>query len=104
MAFRFIGFVLSAVGVDRRLKDDPDVSQVDLRLGMACVEIRLDTFFPYFAGTKFMYIWRKVLSFMASCMTMHKIEITSWWVGECVRFLFTSCEGSLNERVSAANE
>ena len=23
-------------------------------------------------------------------------------VGECVRFLFTSCEGSLNERVSAA--
>ena len=24
-------------------------------------------------------------------------------VGECVRFLFTSCEGSLNERVSAAN-
>ena len=21
-------------------------------------------------------------------------------VGECVRFLFTSCEGSLNERVS----
>ena len=25
-------------------------------------------------------------------------------VGECVGFLFTSCEGSLNERVSAANE
>ena len=25
-------------------------------------------------------------------------------VDECVRFLFTSCEGSLNERVSAANE
>ena len=25
-------------------------------------------------------------------------------VGECVRFLFTSCEGSLNERISAANE
>ena len=25
-------------------------------------------------------------------------------VGECVRLLFTSCEGSLNERVSAANE
>ena len=25
-------------------------------------------------------------------------------VGECVRFLFTSCEGSLNKRVSAANE
>ena len=25
-------------------------------------------------------------------------------VGECVRFLFTSCERSLNERVSAANE
>ena len=25
-------------------------------------------------------------------------------VGECVRFLFTSCEGSLDERVSAANE
>ena len=25
-------------------------------------------------------------------------------VGECVRFLFTSCEGSLNERVSTANE
>ena len=24
-------------------------------------------------------------------------------VGECVRFLFTSCERSLNERVSAAN-
>ena len=25
-------------------------------------------------------------------------------VGECVQFLFTSCEGSLNEQVSAANE
>ena len=25
-------------------------------------------------------------------------------VGECVRFLFTSCKGSLSERVSAANE
>ena len=25
-------------------------------------------------------------------------------VGECVRFLFTSCERLLNERVSAANE
>ena len=25
-------------------------------------------------------------------------------VGESVRFFFTSCEGSLNERVSAANE
>ena len=25
-------------------------------------------------------------------------------VGECVRFLFTSCEGSLGERVSAAKE
>ena len=25
-------------------------------------------------------------------------------VGECERFLFTSCERSLNERVSAANE
>ena len=25
-------------------------------------------------------------------------------VAECVRFLFTSCERSLNERVSAANE
>ena len=25
-------------------------------------------------------------------------------IGERVRFLFTSCEGSLNERVSAANE
>ena len=25
-------------------------------------------------------------------------------VGECLRFLFTSCKGSLNERVSAANE
>ena len=24
-------------------------------------------------------------------------------VGECVRFLFTSCEGSLDERVNAAN-
>ena len=23
-------------------------------------------------------------------------------VGECIRFLFTSCEGSLNERVSLA--
>ena len=65
--------ILSAVGVDRRLKDDPDVSQVDLRLGMACVGIRLDTsFFPYFAETKFRYIWRKVLWCMASCMTMHK--------------------------------
>ena len=25
-------------------------------------------------------------------------------VGECVRFLFTSCEGLLNERVNAAND
>ena len=31
------GFVLSSVGVDRRLKNDPDVSQLDLRL-----KIRLD--------------------------------------------------------------
>ena len=31
------GFVLSLVGVDRRLKNDPDVSQLDLRL-----KIRLD--------------------------------------------------------------
>ena len=28
----------------------------------------------------------------------------SFMVGECVRFLFTSCERSLNERVRAANE
>ena len=36
-------------GVDRRLKDDPDVSQVDLRLAMNCVEIRsrLDTSFSH---------------------------------------------------------
>ena len=27
-----------------------------------------------------------------------------WMVGECVRFLCTSCERLLNERVSAANE
>ena len=31
------GFVLSLVGVDRRVKNDPDVSQLDLRL-----KIRLD--------------------------------------------------------------
>ena len=31
------GFVPSSVGVDRRLKNDPDVSQLDLRL-----KIRLD--------------------------------------------------------------
>ena len=40
--------------------------------------------------------------------TPRKFIITSnrdyFMVGECVRFLFTSCEGSLNERVSAANE
>ena len=32
------------------------------------------------------------------------VHIDYFMVGECVRFLFTSCEGSLNERVSAANE
>ena len=32
------------------------------------------------------------------------INIDYFMVGECVRFLFTSCERSLNERVSAANE
>ena len=59
--------------MDRRLKGDPEVSQVDLRLGMACLEIRLGTsFFPHFAGTKFRYIWRKVSWYTASCMTMHK--------------------------------
>ena len=30
------------------------------------------------------------------------INIDYFMVGECVRFLFTSCEGSLDERVSAA--
>ena len=34
----------------------------------------------------------------------YKINRDYFMVGECVRFLFTSCEGSLNERVSAANE
>ena len=33
--------------MDRRFKDDPDVSQVDLRLGIACVEIGLDTSFSH---------------------------------------------------------
>ena len=34
----------------------------------------------------------------------NSINRDCFMVGECVRFLFTSCEGSLNERVSAANE
>ena len=34
----------------------------------------------------------------------HELNRDYFMVGECVRFLFTSCEGSLNERVSAANE
>ena len=34
----------------------------------------------------------------------YSINRDYFMVGECVRFLFTSCEGSLNERVSAANE
>ena len=45
------------------------------------------------------------------CTNTHKLCIhinrDYFMVGECVRFLFTSCEGSLNERVSAgcaANE
>ena len=33
-----------------------------------------------------------------------KINRDYFMVGECVRFLLTSCEGSLDERVSAANE
>ena len=38
-------------------------------------------------------------------MAWHGIVYRDYFmVGECVRFLFTSCEGSLNERVSAANE
>ena len=44
------------------------------------------------------------------CCTISKTIFTHngyrdyFMVGEYVRFLFTSCEGSLNERVSAANE
>ena len=49
--------------MDRRLKDDPDVSQVDLRLH----GLRGDQ-----AETKFRYIWWKVLWCKASCMTMRK--------------------------------
>ena len=37
------------------------------------------------------------------CMD-HQVYRDYFMVGECVRFLFTSCEGSLSERVSAANE
>ena len=36
--------------------------------------------------------------------SLPKVNRDYFMVGECVRFLFTSCEGSLNERVSAANE
>ena len=37
-------------------------------------------------------------------LDMFAIYRDYFMVGECVRFLFTSCEGLLNERVSAANE
>ena len=40
----------------------------------------------------------------ATLLRQYSINIDYFMVGECVRFLFTSCEGSLNERVSAANE
>ena len=42
-----------------------------------------------------------------SCLIVDTHNTTNrdyFTVGECVRFLFTSCDGSLNERVSAANE
>ena len=39
-----------------------------------------------------------------SSFSLNEIHRDYFMVGECVRFLFTSCEGSLNERVSAANE
>ena len=39
-----------------------------------------------------------------TCTRTHAVNRDYFMVGECVRFLFTSCEGSLNERVSAANE
>ena len=35
---------------------------------------------------------------------VYELNRDYFMVGECVRFLFTSCEGSLDERVSAANE
>ena len=38
------------------------------------------------------------------CLYLRNINRDYFMVGECVRFLFTSCEGSLDERVSAANE
>ena len=42
--------------------------------------------------------------YMKIKFSTYKIYRDYFMVGECVRFLFTSCEGSLNERVSAANE
>ena len=43
-------------------------------------------------------------SIRVSGVTRHEFYRDYFMVGECVQFLFTSCEGSLNERVSAANE
>ena len=65
------GFVVSAVGVDRRLKDDPDIFQVDLRLGMACVEIRLHNFSSHILLERSSGMYGGAWC-MASCMTMHK--------------------------------
>ena len=39
-----------------------------------------------------------------SCTDTGLVHREYFMVGECVRFLFTSCERSLNEQVSAANE
>ena len=48
---------------------------------------------------------RSKLSSSARRFLRRQLENKDYFmVGEYVRFLFTSCEGSLNERVSAANE
>ena len=47
----------------------------------------------------------KYENFLTDSLTKNRCIYRDYFmVGECVRFLFTSCEGSLNERVSAANE
>ena len=55
------------------------------------------TFYSVSLKTKavFKVIWMQI---------MDRVNRDYFMVGKCVRFLFTSCEGSLNERVSAANE
>ena len=64
----------------------------------ACVDIRLDTsFLPYFAGTKFRYIWRKVGAWRPAwpCIKTSFSQIYVWLF--LVGLVIADTEGNLRQ-------